>query len=107
MGMDMKKLCEYEIQGTSVTPEQFFIYCKNRLQKKGVDIENWINYENWKNPIAPCNYMSAHEDWKEPQKEICILQPFNCQLFLENAYNFIMEFFWYCNIGFGNLYISF
>lgn len=103
----MKKLYEHEINRNFVTPKQFFTYCKKQLNKKDIDIENWVEFENWENPIAPCNNTWKHEDWEKPQKEVCKLQPYNWQLFLQNSYNFIMEFdFWDENKGFGYLYIK-
>lgn len=102
----MNKLYECEIQRSNIAPKQFFTYCKNQLKNKGIDIEIWADFEEWKSPITPCNSTSNHEDWEEPQKEICKLQSYNWQLFLQNAYNFIMEFdFWDDNKGFGYLYI--
>lgn len=43
----IKKLYECEIQRNNISPKQFFAYCKNQLKNKGVDIENWVEFENW------------------------------------------------------------
>ncbi len=103
----MTKLYEHEIQRSNITPKQFFTYCKNQLSKKGIDIETWVEFENWENPTTPCNSTSKHEDWEEPQTEVCKLQPYDWQLFLQNAYNLIIEFdFWDDKKGFGYLYIK-
>ena len=103
----MKKLYECEIQRTNITPKQFFTYCKNQLRKKGIDLESWVDeFENWENPSTPCNDTCKHEDWEEPQMEVCRLLPCDWQLFLQNTYNFIMEFdFWDNNTGNGYLYV--
>ena len=102
----MKKLYEYEIQRTNITPKQFFTYCKNQLKKKNFDIENRVGFDDWESPFAPYESTCNHEDWEEPQKEICKTKPYEWQLFLQNAYNFIMEFDFYDeNKGFGYFYI--
>lgn len=101
-----KKLYKIEIQRGNITPRQFFTYCKRQLEHKGLDIENWAGFENWSNPISPCNDTDDHKDWDEPQKEICKLRPYDYQLFLAGAYNFIMEFdFWDDTKGFGYLFM--
>ena len=102
-----RKLYEIEIQRSNISPKQFFTYCKKHLESKGLDIENWVDFENWESPITPCNETSNHEDWETPQKEICKLQPYDYQLFLAGAYNFIMEFDFYDDTkGFGYLFMT-
>ena len=103
----MKKLYEHEIERNNISPKQFFTYCKNQLSKKGIDLGIWLDsYKDWTEPIAHCNDAYNHEDWEEPQKEVCKTQPYNWQLFLQNTYNFIMEFdFCDDNRGFGYLYV--
>lgn len=103
----MKLLYEHEIQRSNISPKQFFTYCKNQLEKKGINIENWVEYEDWISPIFTYDSMSKHEDWEEPETEICKTKPYEWQLFLQKAYNFILEFdFWDENKGFGYLYIK-
>ena len=101
------KLYEIEIQRSNITPKQFFSYCKKQAAKKGGDLELWIGeYELWEKPTDPCNDTLKHEDWETPQTEICKLQPYEYQLFLAGAYNFIMEFDFYDETkGFGYLFM--
>ena len=102
----MANLYECEIQRNNISPKQFFTYCKNQLKNKGIDIENWVEFENWESPITLCNMISNNEDWEKPQKEVCKILPYNWHLFLGETYNFIIEFdFWNENKGFGYLYV--
>ena len=80
------------MQRYNVTPRQFFTYCKKQLENKGFDIECWVEYESWINPNSPCNNTWNHENEEDPYIEVCKIQPYDYQLFLSNAYNFIMEF---------------
>ncbi len=102
----MKKIYEIECQRSNVTPKEFFRYCKKQLAAKNVEIEIWVeNYEDWANPMTNCHLENNHEDWEIPCKEICAYKPLEMQLFLANAYNFIMEFdFWDEKKGSGYLY---
>lgn len=102
----MAKLYEHEIERTNITPKQFFTYCKKQLEKKGINLEDWVDFETWVNPFSPCDSASKHEDWEEPQFEICRTKAYDWHLFLQKSYNFIMEFdFWDENKGFGYLYV--
>lgn len=88
-----KKMYEFECQRSNVTPKQFFTYCKNQMEKKSIDIKSWIEFENWENPINPEKYhVNDHKDWEVPQREALKNMPYDWQMFLQDAYNFIMEF---------------
>ena len=102
-----KKIYEIEIQRTNISPRQFFTYCKNQAEKKGTDLRMYIDeFELWENPIDPCNDTWTHDDWDEPQREICKIQSFDYHLYLQNSYNFIMEFEFDTETkGHGYLYI--
>lgn len=43
----MTKLYEHEIERTNITPKQFFTYCKKQLEKKGINLEDWVDFESW------------------------------------------------------------
>ena len=88
-----KKLYEFETQRTGISPRQFFSWCKREFKRRTGEDFGWIDgYKNWAEPTAPCNIKTNHEDWEEPLKEICKLQPMDYQYYLEGAYNFIMEY---------------
>ena len=40
---------EIEIQRTNIPPKQFFTYCKKQSEKHGLDLESWLDFENWSN----------------------------------------------------------
>jgi hypothetical protein len=103
----MKILYEIECQRTGITPKSFFSYCKAQAAKKGVDIETWANYEDWTNEaIRNERSESNHSDWDEPKREICQAMPYDWQLYLERAYNFILEFqFDDEKTGYGYMYL--
>lgn len=88
------KLYEVEVTRRNVSPKQFFDYCASRfLAKTGTNIDCWISYEDWINPLQPEDYHRyEHTDWDPPAIEAIKYQPYDCQMFLSNAYNFIMEY---------------
>lgn len=89
----MNKLYEIECQRTNITPKQFFEYCRKQAEKKGIDIEMWIDCEDWIKPINPEEYHTyIHEDLEKPQREAIKRLPYDTQYYLQGAYNFIMEF---------------
>lgn len=92
------KLYEIEIERTNISPKQFFTYCKKQFEKRtGENLDMWIDYEQWINPVQKSNTRT--------KEETCVLQPFEHHLYYKGAYNFIMEFdFWDDNRGFGYLY---
>ena len=58
-----------------------------------LDIESWTNFEDWINPISKEEYhKNDHKDWEIPQIEIIKYMPYDLQMFLQESYNFIMEF---------------
>lgn len=105
----MERLYEIEIQRSNVSPRQFFTYCKKEMFKRtGYSLDGWCDdYETWtgENGTPDFYVESNHEDWDEPKKEICSTKPYEWQLFLANAYNFILEFqFDTDKKGYGYLY---
>ena len=95
-----KKLYEVEVLRRNVSPRQFFAYCEKKFKEKaGTDIDCWISYEDWINPIRPEDYHRyEHTDWDPPATEAIKYQPYDCQMYLSNAYNFMMEY----EFGAGN-----
>ncbi|MCI6649109.1 MAG: hypothetical protein MSH24_06225 [Lachnospiraceae bacterium] len=84
---------EVESERTEVTPKDFWRYCSKLMKKHGADIENWTTFEEFENPTTPQEYTcNLHEDWDRPKTEIIKLMPYDWQIFLEDTYNFIMEF---------------
>ena len=80
---------------------------KKFKEKAGTDIDCWISYEDWINPIRPEDYHRyEHTDWDPPATEVIKYQPYDCQMFLSKAYNFIMEYEFGAtnNDGFGYFY---
>lgn len=91
---DMEVVYEVECQRTGISPRQFWSYCKRRFKEKTGTEFTWIDtFEDWENPLTPSDIRSKHEDWEHPLTEICVIQPMDYHLFLENNYNFIMEWF--------------
>ena len=102
------KLYEVEVTRRNVSPKQFFDYCASRfLAKAGTDISCWISYEDWINPVQPEDYHRyEHTDWDPPATEAIKYQPYDCQMYLSNAYNFILEYEFGAtnNDGYGYMY---
>lgn len=90
----MEKLYEVEIERNNVTPRQFFSYCKRKMIGKGADITAWVDsYETWANPTAPEeSHTNSHENCDVPLIETIKYMPYDMHLYLQNNYNFIMEF---------------
>ena len=104
----MKKMYEIECQRTNVTPKAFFEYCRKQAAKKGIDIEIWICYEDWVSPINKEElHTNEHKDWDNPLREKIKMMPYDTQYYLQNSYNFIMEFqFDTATKGYGYLYMT-
>lgn len=103
----MDKLYEIEIQRTNVSPKQFFTYCKSQMKKRaGIELESWCeSFEEWIDERINYNASCYHDDWDDPVEEICKTMPYNWQMFLGKAHNFIFEFdFDTEKIGHGYLY---
>lgn len=84
----MQKNYEVECQRTNVTPKAFYEYCRKQSNKKGLDIESWVEFDSWINPNSPEKYhINKHEDWEIPQIEGLGLMPYEWHLFLQNSYN--------------------
>lgn len=84
---------EFESLRHNVSASQFYYYCKAQALKKGLNPEWYLEYEDWKTPIQPCDYhINKHEDWDEPKTEVIKHISFDAQFYLEGSYNFIMEY---------------
>lgn len=95
----MKQVKELEIQRTGISAKQFYTYCKKKYAEKvNDDLENWTTFSEWVNPSYSYDISNNHEDWDEPKKEILKIQPYEIHEFLQDAYNFILE--WNDNIGY-------
>ncbi len=103
-----EKKYDIEIERNNVTPRQFFTYCRNQMQKKGLDIETWVDYEEWINPtVQEKAHINKHSDWDEPLTENVKIMPYDIHLYLQNTYNFMMEFeFDDDKVGHGYLYAT-
>lgn len=102
-----KKLYEVESNRYFKSVKSFFEYCVKLCEKHNVKLTEWIeSLEQFENPSQRCNDKNNHNDWEQPQKEICKMQPYEWQLFLQDNYNFIMEFdFTDESSGHGYLYL--
>ena len=102
-----KKLYEIESNRYFKNVESFFSYCERFCEKHNIKLTDWIeSLEHFIEPLQKCNSKDKHEDWEQPQTEICKMQPYEWQLFLQDNYNFIMEFdFMDKKSGHGYLYI--
>lgn len=104
--MEAKKK-EIECVRSNVTPRQFFRYCQKRCYSKGLDIESWIDYQNWINPFQKQKWhVKVHGTHDKPKREIIEYMPYSCQLAFEGVYNFIIEFsFDFRSKGHGYFYV--
>ena len=84
---------EYQVEALrhNVSAKSFYSYCAKQAHKKGLDVEAYLEYEDWKRPISPCDIRNKHKDWEEPKTEICKHLPYDAQFYLQGSYNFIME----------------
>ena len=104
----MKKRYEIEVNRNNVTPREFYNYCKKRFEEKSPTVlESWVEYEDWANPIVPKDYTyNKHLEWEKPLIEASKVNPYEFQVFLQNTYNFIIEFkFDGYNRGHGYMYV--
>ena len=89
----MKTLYQIECQRTNVTPKQFFEYCKKQAEKQKANIEDWTTFEDWANEKQNSPYRTEkHLDWDKPRTEANKNMPYDMQMYLQGAYNFILEF---------------
>lgn len=95
--MERKKLYEVECHRTNISPKSFYTYCRKQVELRTngqVSLDCWLDrFEDWETPLQTCNIRNYHEDWDEPTLEICKVESFDRQMYLEGAYNFIMEWF--------------
>ena len=105
--MKRKKLYEVEINRYFKNVSTFWSYAVKMCEKHGVNLTDWIeNLEYFCEPLQNSDFRDDHKDWDEPLTEVCRIKPYDYQVFLQNNYNFIMEFdFWDENSGHGYLYI--
>ena len=100
--MKPRVMYECECNRTNISPKQFYSYCRKKLMEKaGVKITDWVYFEDWGAPIQQYYRTSKHEDWDEPAYEISRVMPFDYHLYLEGAYNFIMQW----DDGHGYMYV--
>ena len=92
---DKEKLYEVEIQRSNISPRQFFSYCARQFkQKTGNDISCWVeDYNEWSDPAHPEPYRRYEHNWDGVKSsEVIKYMPYDWQLALSGAYNFIMEY---------------
>lgn len=100
----MKKRYECEHERNNVTPKAFYNYCKKQLAKKGIDIKEWIDFDAWRTPIGQSYFETRHDNG---QIEKVIFFPYELQIYLQDSYNFILEFqFDTETTGYGYLYLT-
>lgn len=105
--MKRKKLFEVEINRYFKSVQTFWKYAENFCKKHGVNLNDWMCIEQFIEPYQKCNIRNEHKEWDEPLTEICKMQPYDYQLYVQGSYNFIMEFdFFDENSGHGYLYIA-
>lgn len=93
--MDRERLYEIECTRKNVSPKEFFSYCAKRCKENGAVLTDWIEYNDWIKPSCPGpfgRYEYSHEDWAHPLREVIKYMPYDFQIYLEDTYNFIMEF---------------
>ena len=73
-----------------------------------MNIGAWADFDEWKKPTFPeKGHTNKHSDWDVPVTEYIKIMPYDMHLFLQGAYNFIMEFeFDDEKIGHGYLYVT-
>lgn len=83
---------------TNISPKSFFTYCKKQCIKKGINLEDWVTYDNFADPLATgVWHICKHEELNESKRKLYKRFPFKYQCFLEDSYNFIIEFQFYDN----------
>lgn len=89
------KRYEVEVDRSAKTPKQFWNACQKIFEKKtGMGLEDWVgSFEEWENPEHEYNIYAKHEDWETPQREVLRTKPLEYQIYLQGAYNFILEWF--------------
>lgn len=101
-------LFEFEASVYCKTPKEFWNYCKRRLLKKGVNIEDYFSkFEEWEQPLYETDYSSTHDDWDRPVSETCKQKKYEIHIYQQKAYNYILEYdFFEGKEGFGYCYIK-
>ena len=83
----MSKLYEFETNRTNISAKQFYSYVAREFKKRTGQDFGWLDdFNTWANPFMP----SSHRN--PDTKEICQNLPYNYHMYLQNAYNFIMEY---------------
>ena len=96
-----KVLYEIETQRTGISARSFFTHCDKFAKSHGLPegLSAWVDsFDSWEEPFCECDLRDKHSDWEEPLYEICCIKPCEYQLYLEGAYNFILE--WFDNVGY-------
>lgn len=116
-GNYMKVLCttglpkkyELERQRRNITPREFYWQCKTDLKRRcNVDLDDWVEYSEWINPTYPEPLRNFNHKCDDGTvcRESYKYQPYDIQLYLQNSYNFIMQFEFDDNKrGFGYMYV--
>ena len=99
----MTKTYEFEMMRTGVSAKSFWNLANKKYEEKtGMTLEAWIDsFEDWKKPFQEFDINAKHEDWDEPLREVSHCHPFTYQVYLQNGYNFILEW----DDGFGYIYV--
>lgn len=84
--------CQIECVRGNVTPREFFTYCKRQAEKKGLDIEDQLSFDEWANPSVIEYRHKFNEDGSPLRAEMYASTPYNYQIFSEGIFNFILEF---------------
>lgn len=97
--MKRKKLHEVELNRYFKNVHTFWAYALKMCEKHGVNLTDWMeSLDQFCEPMQRNNSRNNHE--------ICKMLPYDWQLYLQNSYNFIMEFdFFDEKSGHGYLYI--
>lgn len=100
MANNLEKLYEVETHRTNISPKQFYSHCRRLLKKKAnIDLSSWVDdFDTWQKPLTKCSFKNKHEDWDSPLLEIGKFEPLEMQVYLENNYNFIFE--WFDGVGY-------
>lgn len=99
---------ELECQRGRISPREFYWYCNQRLKAKaGISLDSWVDYDYWIDETHHTNDKFNHPDWDPPAVEVIKEYPYDIQLFLSGAYNFMLEYQFGSgnNDGWGYMYV--
>ena len=92
--MKYVKVREVEITRNNISARQFWSYCKRQLAKKGVNLDDWADWDSFVNKDGKYSWYSysKHLDWDEPKNERVEIKDYYQQTYLQDCYNFIIEY---------------